>query len=290
MTDSGGSNCVARLSVIGGVGNPLESARRSQGATPGSLPSPMIATRPNTRRKWLRPSGLALIIAVALPAWIALDMVMPRRSDFRQFDPAATGRLDAEMWRSYYERKPAKLFWQLAHSLRVQFNAGFWQSFPIAYRAAKAAFTFKDGRTRDDYAKALPDLERYFASINGISLAPFDAKTAARDELEWWIIRREPKLHTTADWEKLIAAVAAEIYGVPAERLTDYARLRVEAMVLRDKQGESITEQDWSNITSLLERSWSELAGAVRPQEQRALGSPVSFYSRYAIAIRRLRA
>jgi hypothetical protein len=238
----------------------------------------------------LRPSRIALLIAVALPAWIAFDVLIPSRTDFRQFDPVATGRLDADMWRSYYERRPVKLFWQLAHSLRVQFDAGFWESFPIAYRAAKAAFTFKDGRSRDDYARALPDLERYFAAINGLSLTPFNPKTAARDELEWWIIRREPKLHTTADWERLIAAVAAEIYGVPAERLTDYARVRVEAMVLRDRQGSNISEQDWSEISSLLERSWSELAAAVRRQEPTALRAPVSLYRRYTIAIRRLRA
>lgn len=250
----------------------------------------MIQSRPNARRVWLRPSRIAVIIALALTVWMALDVFMPRRADFRQFDPVATGRLDSDMWRSYYERKPAKLFWQLARSLRVQFHAGFWGSFPMAYRAAKAAFTFKDGRSRDDYARALPDLERYFAAINSLSLTPFNPKTAARDELEWWIIRREPKLHTTADWERLIASVAAEIYGLPAERLTDYARLRVEAMVLRDQRGSNISEQDWAEITSLLERSWSELAAAVRPPARTALRAPVSLYSRNAVAIRRLRA
>jgi hypothetical protein len=207
---------------------------------------------------------------------MAFDVLIPSRTDFRQFDPVATGRLDSDMWRSYYERRPAKLFWQLAHSLRVQFDAGFWESFPIAYSAAKAAFTFKDGRSRDDYARALPDLERYFAAINSLSLTPFNPKTAARDELEWWIIRREPKLHTTADWERLIAGVAAEVYGVPAERLTDYARLRVEAMVLRDKQGGNISEQDWSQITRLLERSWSELAAAVRPPQTVLSAAPAA--------------
>lgn len=247
----------------------------------------MMGPRPQTGRWTLRPSRIVVLILAALPAWIALDILMPRRTDFRQFDAVATGRLDAEMWRSYYERKPARLFWQLARSLRVQFDAGFWASFPIAYRAVKAAFTFKDGRTRDDYARALPDLERYFAAINGLGLTPFNAKTAARDELEWWIIRREPNEHTTAEWENLIAAVAAEIYGVPAERLGDYARLGVAAMVLRDQRGSNIAEQDWAEITSLLERSWSELAAAVRPPERTVLVAPVSFYSRYAIAVRR---
>jgi hypothetical protein len=196
-------------------------------------------------------------------AWVAIDVLLPRRTDLRQFDPITSGRLDGEMWRSYYERKPVKLFWQLAHSLRVQFHAGFWNSFPIAYRAAKAAFIFKDGRSRTDYDHALPDLERYFGSINSLSLTPFNAKAAARNELEWWIIRREPEQFNTADWERLIAAVAAEIYAVPPERLTDYAHLRVEAMVLRDQRGEQITEADWNRIGNLLERSWTSLSNAV---------------------------
>jgi hypothetical protein len=200
---------------------------------------------------------------VALTTWIAADVLLPRRSDLRQFDPVVSGRLDGEMWRSYYERKPARLFWQLAQSLRAQFHAGFWESFPIAYRAAKAAFTFKDGRSRDEYARALPDLERYFASINDLSLTPFNAQSAARNELEWWIIRREPEQFATADWERLIAAVAAEIYAVPPERLGEYAKLRVEAMVLRDRLGEKISEADWDHIGELLERSWTSLANAV---------------------------
>ena len=58
----------------------------------------------------------------------------------------------------------------------------------------------------------------------------------------------------------LIAQVASEIYHVPAERLAEYARLRVEAMVLRDQRGKRITEEDWGRITRLLEQSWSSLA------------------------------
>jgi hypothetical protein len=209
--------------------------------------------------------GRVVILVVALLAgWVTISLAFPSRADLRTFDAPAVGRLDAAMWRSYYEKKRLRLFWQLAESLREQFHTGYVRSFPSAFRAAKAAFVFKDGRGRDDYAKALPDLERYFESINAIAAEPFDAKSVARNELEWWIVRREPKQFTTADWERLIATVASDIYHVPAERLADYARLRVEAMVLRDARGEAITEADWQAITSLLVRSWSSLADAVR--------------------------
>lgn len=223
----------------------------------------MNAAASNPSRRLVRPGRVVVFALCGLMAWIAIDVLLPRRTDLRQFDPVASGRLDGEMWRSYYERKPAKLFWQLAQSLRVQSHAGFWNSFPMAYRAAKAAFTFKDGRSRADYDQALPDLEQYFAAVNNLSLTPFNAKSAARNELEWWIIRREPEQFTTTDWERLIAVVAAEIYAVPPERLTEYAHLRVEAMVLRDQRGENITEADWNRIGELLERSWTSLSNAV---------------------------
>jgi hypothetical protein len=200
----------------------------------------------------------------ALTLWSAADILRPRHSDFRDIDSVALARLDADMWRSYYARRPVRLFWQLAAALRTQFQTGFWRSFPMAYRAARAAFVFKDGRTREDYAKALPDLERYFLSINGLAQAPFDAHAAAQNELEWWIIRREPARFSTLDWERLIAAVAGEIYHHPAQRFAEYARLRVEAMVLRDRMGDGITDEDWRKIQSTLERSWDAFAAAAR--------------------------
>ncbi len=203
------------------------------------------------------------LVVAGLLTWIAVDLFAPRRADFRRFDPVAIGRLESDMWRSYYERRPVRLFWQLALSLRSQYHAGFWRSFPIAYRAAKAAFVFKDGTSRKDYAKALPDLERYFAAISAMSLTPFDARAAARDELEWWIIRREPERYTTADWERLLASVAGEIYQLPPERFVASSRLRVEAMVLRDRHGAAITEDDWTAVQQRLERSWSALAAAL---------------------------
>jgi hypothetical protein len=222
--------------------------------------SSVSGRRPRRIRTIGRVVGLATLL---LAGWVTLSLANPRRADLRSFDAPTVGRLDAAMWRSYYEQKRLRLFWQLAQSLREQFHTGFVRSFPSAYRAAKAAFVFKDGRNRDDYAKALPDLERYFESINAIAAEPFDVKTVAKNELEWWIVRREPKRFTTKDWERLIAVVAADIYHVPAERLAEYARLRVEAMVLRDARGQSITEEDWAAITSLLEQSWSSLAEAV---------------------------
>ena len=193
-----------------------------------------------------------------------MDLLMTHNESFRDFDGARMGQLDAAMWRSYYERRPVRLFWQLASAHREQFHTGVVRSFPIAYRAAHAAFTFKDGHSREEYVRALPDLERYFASLNAIAADSFDVKQAAKDELEWWIIRREPAQHTTDEWSRYIASVASTIYHTAPDSLAEYARLRVEAMAFRDQRGDSITEADWAKIRGTLERSWSQLAAAVR--------------------------
>lgn len=213
-------------------------------------------------RQGTRKTIAAVSIIVGL--LIGIELYTSRHESFRDFDGARMGQLDAAMWRSYYERRPARLFWQLGSAHREQFHTGFVRSFPVAYRAARAAFTFKDGRSRDEYARALPDLERYFTTLNAIAAEPFDATQAAKDELEWWIIRREPTKHTTEDWSRYIASVASTVYHRPAESLAEYSRLRVEAMAFRDQRGESITEADWTTIRETLERSWSSLATAVR--------------------------
>ncbi|MFN8582805.1 MAG: hypothetical protein U0163_17740 [Gemmatimonadaceae bacterium] len=54
--------------------------------------------------------------------------------------------------------------------------------------------------------------------------------------------------------------MAANLYHVPAESVRRYADLRVQAMVLRDQRGASITDADWARIRELLVEAWSALA------------------------------
>jgi len=208
-------------------------------------------------KKWV------LILLAGLVVWVLFDLYRPAKTDFRRFDPVEIGRLDAAMWRSYYEKRPLRLFFQLAQSLRTQFHAPFWRSYALAYRAAKAAFVFKDGKTRTDYARALPDLQQFYGGLNRLSERPFDANAVARDELEWWIIRRERDRHPPAEWEILLANEAAELYHLPTERFREHARLRVEAMLQRDRLDSTITETDWARLDHLLRESWQALHKAV---------------------------
>lgn len=203
-------------------------------------------------------------ILLALLVWIGIDLGYPFQTDIRQFDPKSLAHLDKEMWRSYYERKPFTLFLQSAKLMRQQYEAPLLRSHVMAYHAAKAAFVFKDGKSRPDYEKALPNLNEYFSLINDMSNVKFDVKEASRLELEWWIIRRYRQQHPPVEWEQILSEAAATIYHLPAEKFKNYAHLRTEAMLLRDSKGEKITETDWLRIDQLLHQAWMAFYDVVR--------------------------
>ena len=200
---------------------------------------------------------LALLLVLSL--WISWDLLLSSKSDIRQFEPKRVGHLEKAMWRSYYEKQPLSLFLQLASTLRIQFHAPFWRSHLLAYYASKAAVTFQKGKSREEYIKALPYLKKYYSGINDLSEQSFDVSSVAVNELEWWIIRREPELHQPSEWEQLISQIAAEIYHIPIEKTSSHAELRVQAMIKRDQMGENITENDWTEIEQTLVESWESL-------------------------------
>ncbi|HEX8852413.1 MAG TPA: hypothetical protein VF754_02945 [Pyrinomonadaceae bacterium] len=218
------------------------------------------------RRTRLRRALAALGALVALAAaWVLYDLYAPRRTAMRSFDADEVARIETEMWRSYYARERLKLFRQLSELLRTQYNLPLWRSNSVAYQAARAAFVFKDGRSRADYEKALPSLVSFYESVREVSDVEFDAARAARLELEWWIIHRERRRRAPGDLERALAALPAELYDVPPEKLSEHARLRAEAMKIRDERAEAggVTEADWRRIDELLHASWRSLHRAV---------------------------
>jgi len=205
-----------------------------------------------------------LYTLLLLLAWIVIDINYPFKTDIRKIDAAETARLDGAMWRSYYEKKPVKLFMQSAELMRNEFHISFWRSYLVSYYAAKAAFVFKEGINRSDYNKALPYLKKYYNNINDISNISFNTDSVAVTELEWWIIRRERDKHVPAEWEDLLAKTSAMIYHLPETKFHEYAHLRVQAMLLRDEKGNNISEADWQQIEKLLLAAWQSFSNAVK--------------------------
>jgi hypothetical protein len=206
-----------------------------------------------------------LIVGVLLAGWIAFDLYTPHKVDIRDFDADEVARLDTAMWRSYYSRERVRLYRELTELLEKQYRLSFWRRQLIAYYAAKATFVFKDGKTREDYEKALPDLEKFYGEIRDISTTDFDVKRAAQAELEWWIVHRQRKQYNEGDLARALAETAAEIYKLPVENFMEHGNLRAEAMNIRDGKAESggVTEEDWQKIDELLHRSWRSLHRAV---------------------------
>lgn len=207
----------------------------------------------------------AAVVVVAVVAYAAVDVYGPRQTDIRKFDPDEVARLDTAMWRSYYGRERLRLFLELGEVLRTQYGMPYVRSNVVAVKAAKAAFVFKDGKSRADYEKALPDLVAFYREIRAVSSTPFDVERAARLELEWWIIHRERERHDPNDLVVALAELAGEVYQQPAGDFMEHARLRAEAMTIRDTKAAAggVTEEDWANIDGLLHESWRSLHAVV---------------------------
>jgi hypothetical protein len=215
-----------------------------------------------SRRRLFR---ISLLIIVAALVYTAFDLFAPRSSRMRNFDPNEVARLDTAMWRSYYSRQQLKLYNQLTGLLRSQYNLPFIRSNRVAYQAARAAFVFKAGHDREEYERALPYLIGFYAAIRKVSDIPFDVDRAARLELEWWIVHRERDKHASGDLSRALAELQSELYQMPAERFIEHARLRAEAMTIRDTKADTggVTEADWARIDELLHASWQSLFNVV---------------------------
>jgi hypothetical protein len=214
------------------------------------------------RKRWWILGAVAVLLLLA-----GLDLYAPRQVDIRAFDPMVVARLDTDMWRSYYDKKPIPLFFQLADLLRRQFHFPWLRSYVVAYHAAKAAFVFKGGHDRAEYRRALPDLTRYFQAIHDISLTPFDVPRASELELEWWIVHRQRTQHVKGDLPLALAEAAGALYRVPAASLMEYGDERTAAMDIRDSREVSggVTEQNWKEIERHLQTSWQSLWKSVQP-------------------------
>lgn len=209
--------------------------------------------------------GVVVLVAV-LGMWIADDLYSPLKVDIRDFDADEVARLDTAMWRSYYSHERLKMYGQLTELLETQYKFPFWRRRLVAFYAGKAAFVFKDGKSRADYEKALPDLEKFYGQIRDVSTTDFDAMRAAKLELEWWIVHRQRDQYKPDDLGRALAETAAAVYQMPADQFAEHGDLRTKAMDIRDTKSESggVSEEDWQKIDDLLHLSWRSLHDAVK--------------------------
>ncbi|MBU6179147.1 MAG: hypothetical protein KGR69_05750 [Verrucomicrobia bacterium] len=200
----------------------------------------------------LRSAVLALLavsVALAVEDRIA-------RPSLSGFDPARIGRLEAAMWRDYYEHRWVALALDGLRVSCVEYGYSWWDGIRLSLLAARAALHFR-GKTDDP--RCLPLLGRHYAILADGLGEKFDSAAAARLELEWWRERRR-KLGPD-DYAKTIAANGAVVYGMPTGTLGPAALKRARAMHYRDLHGRggSMSEADWSEVARQLGEAYGEL-------------------------------
>lgn len=220
-------------------------------------------------KKFIFRAFLVLLsIGILLAVWVVFDLYRPHKVDIRQFNADEIARLDTAMWRSYYAKERLKMFSQLTEVLEKQYKLPFWRRQLMAFYAARSAFVFKDGKSREDYEKALPDLRKFYGEIRDISATDFDVERAAKTELEWWIVHRERKNYGADALPNALAEAASAIYNIPKEKFIEYGQFRTEAMKIRDTKAESggVSEEDWQKIDELLHKSWNSLHKSINTE------------------------
>lgn len=207
---------------------------------------------------------LIILLGVAVVVVLA-DLYGPWKADARNFDVQETARLETEMWRAYYNKQPLEVARHCVQLLRQQ---GFTPTRAVvtAGYAARAAQTFKVGRGRADYVKAIPALTSYFREITRAAALPGNPKTLAALELDWWVIHRERGWPGEPALARKIAETSAELYGVEIEKLMPYAEARARAMLERSDWGAKrpLTEEEWNKIRGRLVVSYANLSRVVR--------------------------
>ncbi len=83
------------------------------------------AARSESRSRRKRRSvifRILLLIAITLIAYTAFDLLAPRASRMRGFDPNEVARLETAMWQAYYDKQQVRLYSQMTELLRSQYN------------------------------------------------------------------------------------------------------------------------------------------------------------------------
>ena len=227
---------------------------------------PAAAPRRPAVRKGRQRAGVAALLAGLLVAWVLVDVYGHASADLRGFDAEQAAHLETESWRAYYDGKPLRLYWLLISTLRQEYHRPFWRATGPAWHAARATIVFKEGHDRVDYERAMPELERYFATLCRIGRCGAETRRLARLELDWWVAHREPEDEGGASLTDAVAAAAAALYGTDPEAVRPYAEARVAAMLQRDRAAESggLAETDWDEIEAMLRDAYRALAEGVR--------------------------
>jgi hypothetical protein len=191
----------------------------------------------------------------------------PRPTWGADFDPDRLALLEFRMWKAYYRRQPARLFGLLVEALREQADISWPRAIYAAGLLTRAAVGFS--RSTGDYERFAPDVARGYRAL-GLP-ATVDIETVAREELRWWVVRREIGLAAGTAAGESIARLYAALYDVPLEAVSEAGRLRGQAAEVRDRGATADPDGPtgegtgyWPEVARLLGASYRSLSRAIR--------------------------
>lgn len=216
-----------------------------------------MARRPFRRyRLWIVATAALLALGVAVYA------LWPRPADLRAFDPASVARIETRMWRNYYEERFPALVADLYALGREQYGFSPADSVAIAWYAARAAEIFQPTKSRAEAQQALPLLEQYYALLRALGGETFDAREAARLELDWWQLRREGA--RSPQYGLVIAQATSVVFHADNDDVKRAGLLRAEMMAYRDARDDGrMQAADWAHIEDELTRSYQALHAGI---------------------------
>jgi hypothetical protein len=183
------------------------------------------------------------------------------------FEPDRLALLELRMWKAYYRRQPARLFGTLVLALREQARISWPRAIYAAGLLTRAAVGF--ARSTGDYEHFAPDVARGYQALG--MPATVDLDTVAREELRWWVVRREIGLAAGTAAGESIARLYAALYNVPLETVSEAGRLRGVAAEVRDRGATADPDGPkgagaayWPEVARLLGESYRSLSRAVR--------------------------
>jgi len=194
-----------------------------------------MTTPPARRHIPPRRAVAGMIAAATVAAALLAAEHHAARPNLAGFEPAAMGRIEASMWRHYYEHRWLALGCTVVEAACSQYGLSWWDGARVAAEAVRAAAAFR--ASKDDPA-CLPALTRYYNVVR----------------------RAAPASFSPADYAVTIARLTAMLYGLDLEATLPSARLRVDAMEYRDaRDGGGMTARDWGVVEEQLVAAYSDL-------------------------------
>lgn len=185
--------------------------------------------------------------------------------DLKKFDYLQVAKLDADMWRAYYNHHFIKLFILPVTLLKIRTGLSIFLSTRVAYYSVWAAAYYRLYKHKGvNNARVLKNLTKFYKIVSDHSVQPFNYAKAAELELAWWDVHRT-LYKNSKKLEQSLADAAAVVYNLPASRLQKYAHFRAQAMILPRHEGDKqLIPTDWDKVVHLLNKSWQALHSAVQ--------------------------